>query len=549
MTGADSMPVHAGPRSPDTSDNPSNTETALPPFTRMAVTAALTVLSLPAIALRAEAQTNAATFDPDSALAAELNRLPGQPIGLEDAVALALTGATDVMEARASRDAALAARLTEKGTFDPELFADVTRSRDETPSSSPFSQPDVIENETTATTAGARVRLPIGTEIEAAVGATKVETNSAFAAIDPEYRADGRLEVRQPLLKGFGAGTASALSAAARGAEAAESGYLDAQLSMRARVETTYWQLYAAERDVAVQALIVDRAAALLEQATLRADAGLVGPNEVANARVFLAEQRLASLDRREALAQTSDRLATLLGVRPDSGQRYRPADEPPSAYPVDDVDSLLARAHRNNHALIAAERSLAAAEARARGGKWNGLPALDVVGSIGGVGLAGTARDVVFGGDTIRVERSGGYGSAIDEAIGRDFPNWSIGVELTLPLPLRSERGERARLGAEERRARASLTAARRAVDERIRAARRELVNSRERLTVAEEGLDASFEQVRIGLIEYENGRTTAFELVQLGADLARAQQRRSDALVRAATAAADLRYLTAER
>lgn len=340
MTGADLMPVHAGPRSPDTSDNPSNTETALPPFTRMAVTAALTVLSLPAIALRAEAQTNAATFDPDSALAAELNRLPGQPIGLEDAVALALTGATDVMEARASRDAALAARLTEKGTFDPELFADVTRSRDETPSSSPFSQPDVIENETTATTAGARVRLPIGTEIEAAVGATKVETNSAFAAIDPEYRADGRLEVRQPLLKGFGAGTASALSAAARGAEAAESGYLDAQLSMRARVETTYWQLYAAERDVAVQALIVDRAAALLEQATLRADAGLVGPNEVANARVFLAEQRLASLDRREALAQTSDRLATLLGVRPDSGQRYRPADEPPSAYPVDDVDS-----------------------------------------------------------------------------------------------------------------------------------------------------------------------------------------------------------------
>ena len=64
----------------------------------------------------------------------------------------------------------------------------------------------------------------------------------------------------------------------------------------------------------------------------------------------------------------------------------------------------------------------------------------------------------------------------------------------------------------------------------------------------LAREGVEASFEQVRIGLIEYDNGRTTAFEVVRLGADLASAQRRLSEALVRAATAAADLRYLTAE-
>jgi outer membrane protein TolC len=57
---------------------------------------------------------------------------------------------------------------------------------------------------------------------------------------------------------------------------------------------------------------------------------------------------------------------------------------------------------------------------------------------------------------------------------------------------------------------------------------------------------VDASQEQVRIGLIEYRNGRTTAFELVRLGADLAAAQQRYSEALVRTAKAAAELRHLT---
>jgi outer membrane protein TolC len=497
----------------------------------------------------ASAQERSLSFDPDQALVEALDRLPGTPIALEAAVALALDGATDVLDALAARDAALGTRLRESGAFDPELFTDMSWSRDETPSSSPFTQPDVVENDATTTSAGARVRLPIGTEIEAAVDATRLETNSAFAAINPEYRADGRIEIRQPLLKGFASGTGAELTAAKRGAEAAESSYTDARLAMRSQVETTYWRLYAAERDVAVQELIVGRAEALLEQATLRAGAGLVGPNEVANARVFLAEQRLAALDRIEDLSAASDRLATLVGVRPAAGLRYRPADEPPTEFPVDDVDVLLERANRNNHALAAAERNVAAADARARGAKWNGLPELDVIGSLGGVGLSGTGRDVVFGGDTTSVARSGGYGDAIDDAIGREFPNWSVGLEITLPLPLRAGRGERRRLDADARRARAAHLAIQRSLEERVRVSHRELVNSRERLEVAEEGVDASLEQVRIGLIEYENGRTTAFELVQIGADLASAQQRLSEALVRAATASADLSYLTAER
>ena len=64
--------------------------------------------------------------------------------------------------------------------------------------------------------------------------------------------------------------------------------------------------------------------------------------------------------------------------------------------------------------------------------------------------------------------------------------------------------------------------------------------------LTAAKEGVDAAQEQVRIGLIEFENGRSTAFELVRLGADFAVAHERYSQALVRSAKAAANLRQLT---
>ncbi|HET7497986.1 MAG TPA: hypothetical protein VFM00_06775, partial [Candidatus Eisenbacteria bacterium] len=65
-------------------------------------------------------------------------------------------------------------------------------------------------------------------------------------------------------------------------------------------------------------------------------------------------------------------------------------------------------------------------------------------------------------------------------------------------------------------------------------------------RLDAARRGVAASIEQVRIGVLEYNYGRTTAFELSRLSADLAAAQQRYSQALVRTARAAAQLRYLT---
>jgi hypothetical protein len=62
-------------------------------------------------------------------------------------------------------------------------------------------------------------------------------------------------------------------------------------------------------------------------------------------------------------------------------------------------------------------------------------------------------------------------------------------------------------------------------------------------------DGVRAAQEQVRIGVIEFQNGRLTAFELVRLSEDFAIAQRRYSDALVRTAKSAATLKQLTSGR
>jgi outer membrane protein TolC len=487
--------------------------------------------------------------DPDSALALALAQVEGDPLSLDDAIRSALERATTVVDARAALEAAHGARRRERGAFDPELFGEIRRTHDEAPTASPFSGADVLVAEEHAATAGARVRLPIGTEVTASLTSSRLTTNSVYASLVPEYDADGLVEIRQPLLKGFGPAARSALSSAERDAEAAESRYEDAVLSVRADVERAYWDLYAAERDFAVQRLIRDRAEALLSEIRLRAQAGIVGPSHVATARVFLADQEQFLLDREEHLDATSDALATLLGRRPGGGlARFRPKEHPPRDVAVAPHDSVVARTLRASRALHAAERDVAAARARARGARWDALPALDVFGSIGGAGLAGSAREVVFGTDTLRTDIDGDRTDSWRQVVEREFPSWSAGVRMSVPIGLRSGRAERDRLAAEVVRAEQALDAARRAAEETARAAHREMLHAARRLQVAEGGVDASLEQVRIGVLEYRVGRTTAFELVRLGADLAAAQQRYSQALVRAAKAAAELKRLTAE-
>ncbi len=485
---------------------------------------------------------------PDSAIHVELEKIGGTPLSLHDAVRAALDGGSTLAQsAAASLQAARGSHKSEQGAFDPELFFTGATREVEEPTTSPFAGATVLETRRTAGVGGVRMLFPFGTEIEASLDAARTESNSIFASVNPQYDALGWIGVRQPLLRGFGAGTGSESKATKREAEAAKSRYDDVILAVEALVEQTYWDLYAADRDLAVGRIIRDQATALETQADLRARSGLVGPSDVANARVFLATQEQSVLDQEENLDNVSDRLASLIGLRPPAGSpRFRPTDDPPAQFPIEPEDSVVARAVRENRELRARDQQVAAARARVKGAAWNRLPQLDFIGTLGGRGLSGTGQTVIFGSDTLSNNLSGGFDDTWSQVVERDFPTWSAGIQVSLPIFLREGRGEYDRLRGEEERAAQDFEQARRLLEDDVRSAHRALVRAAKRFEAAQDGADASREQVRIGVLQYNSGQTTAFELVRLGADLATAQQRYSQALVRTAKAASALRYLT---
>ena len=336
---------------------------------------------------------------PDSALTETIARLPGERLSLEDAVAAAAAQATEARIAAARLAASSETVRREKGAFDPELFGSAEWTGADTPSASLFAGADVLETQSSRYEAGARMQLPLGTELTATMNSWRNTSNSTFAALDPEYQSAAGLSLRQPLLKGFGPSARAGLDAALSNQAAAGARYDGSLLAVRTEVETLYWELYAAERNHAVTEITRRRAAAFLTDTRLRAKAGIIGPSQVANAEFFLAEAEQAVLDTEENLDRLSDRLASLTGRRP-SGRRFRPSDEPPRDFTLVDQDTLVAVALRRNPELQALRREADAMQALARGATWDARPTLDLLGGLGGNGLSGQPQDVYFPGD-----------------------------------------------------------------------------------------------------------------------------------------------------
>src|SRR5262245_26637359 len=162
-------------------------------------------LALFALLCATSAAVGQTPVNPDSALQAILDELEGTQLTLQQAIQSALKNATPVRRAEAAYLAARGAVRREKGYYDPELFFNMEYLDQEQPTASVFAGAPVLTTQESASRAGLRLNLPIGTELEVAMNANRLKTNSQFAFLNPEYNTFGSLSLRQPLLGGFAA--------------------------------------------------------------------------------------------------------------------------------------------------------------------------------------------------------------------------------------------------------------------------------------------------------------------------------------------------------
>src|SRR5262249_2560080 len=109
-------------------------------------------------------------------------------------------------------------------------------------------------------------------------------------------------------------------------------------------------------------------------------------------------------------------------------------------------LDSLVTQALRDRPDLAQARIQLDNSEISLKGSRSHLLPAVAVVASVTNTGLAGDPSGAalgVFPASPANSSLTGGYGDAVSQIFRRNFPDYGVGVQVSIPIRNRAARAD----------------------------------------------------------------------------------------------------------
>jgi outer membrane protein TolC len=377
----------------------------------------------------------------------------------------------------------------------------------------------VFDADTDRYQASLQGRTPWG--MRYALTASQTKLRSTFIGdtrtIIPQYSAFGGFEIAQPLLRG--AGTDANLS----DVRVAQVNQRVADLLWRNRISETvqavlvvYSEMAYALQDVRVKEDSVAANRRLLAQNERRLELGFMSPIDVQQARVAVSADEEALLTSKGAFLERQYQLRRLITREADTDQRrvFVPRPVAPIAVPVLDRSESLRTAYQNRLDYRAAVVRAEAQDIRLKFARNQLWPQLDLVGTYGYNGLSDDWR------------------SARQEAYHSQAPQWSFGIQFSLPLgnmqsraQLRAIEGfkEQALLDIKQQELRVSVD-----VDTVIS----RIETNRQRVETARQSRALNEEAVRIANRRLDEGQISSFDVIETMRKLYEARSRELDAL-----------------
>ncbi len=404
-----------------------------------------------------------------------------------------------------------AALFTERGTFDPTLDFSYRRAEDSraqqldpripTSSSSELFITDTYEASVNALT-------PWG--MTASVGLDTQNRRGTFNQFTPQYNTLARLQLTQPLLRGFGTdATMSQIRIARVGREIADEELRERIIDIVTRTLLVYNDLYFSYQNLAVAEQARNLAGQLVSDNTKRAEIGVMSPLDVTTARAQAAAREEDVITARRAVQDNENFLKQLVTDDIENFvDRRIVATEFPGLTPRritsrEAAAEALARRPDYQRALLTLKQQ----RIRVRFTRNQGLPRVDLVGSYGLNGL------------------DSGFTDSLNRTFQDQNTDWNAGVVVSIPFPNRAGRGrvESARLEVAR-----SLTDLRRLEQDiivevdnalgQIETTAQRIEATRISRVLAQEQLDAEEERLRAG-------STTTFTLLEAQSDFAAAR------------------------
>jgi outer membrane protein len=486
--------------------------------------ASLTALGLvPGTAALAVAQEQPGTAAP-AATPAEPETLR---LSLDDAVERALGNNNTIAVQRYNPEMSAQDVRAAEGYYDPALFANVNKTSTDSKATNVFSGAAVVNSKNTVWDLGLDLPVKTGGTFQVTFNNNKFSTNNVFATFNPSFNSSLSFSVTQPLLKNFRYDAPrTQLRITKINREISDVQFHQTIINTVAAVKYYYYDLIYAIDNLGAAQKSLDLAKQLLDENEIRVKVGTMAPLDVVSARAEVAAREEGVIVAENAVAEAEDTLKQ--AIFPENDPQMwatnlvltdRPSDAP---VPVD-MAGAVAKALEDRTDVVAARKSLEANDATLSFRRNQLLPQVDFVGNYGSSGTGGTQlirEEPPFGPVTDTIP--GGYGDALSEVVGRDYPTWTVGFNVTYAIPNRSAKAAAARAQLSKEQAMTSLRQLELQVAAEVRTAARAVESGIKQVASSKAARELAAERLDAEQKKFAAGMSTNYLVTQAQRDLA---------------------------
>jgi outer membrane protein len=458
-------------------------------------------------------------------------------LSLNEAIKLALENNNDIEAASIDVRSAEFDLKGARGAYDPLLSSESYYESSTTPTSSILSGGANGAVKQKDATASARLSGYIpwqGGSYQVAFESSRSNTNNSFVSLNPQYPTSLTFTYTQPLLRNRGFdNNRRQIEVAKKNLSLTDAQFRAKVTDVIAQVQSAYWDLVYALRNLQVQIDAVKMARAQLESNKLQVEAGTLAPIDVVSAETKVTTYEQNVYTAQEAVTTAENTLKMLM--LPDRKKELwshalLPVTPVSLAAPLVPVEQAVEAALKNRPELAQLQANFEINEINTRYYRNQTKPQVDLVSSYGAAGLSGTAVEnssspFSTGSSTVPENLIGGYGTSLSNLASLAYPTVRVGVKLSLPLRNRTAEANLGKSLAEGTRIKHQRDQQEQQIEAEVRNTLQAMRSAEARLNAAAASRSSATKQYESEQLKFQAGVSTVFLLLERQQELVTAR------------------------
>jgi outer membrane protein TolC len=430
--------------------------------------------------------------------------------------------------------------------FDPSVAANVGLTQLDYPQSDAFhTGSNYFSSHSLSAGVGYTQGFSTGTLLNATFTSNRVNEASTRLNLNPFTTGALNVTITQPLLQGFGIHVNRRFIHIAKNEDSiAKETFAQQLISTISDTTRLYWDLVSLQQDLQVKRESLEAAERLYKDTKNQVDLGTQAPVDLTSALAQVASNRQAYINAEGIVLQQELLLKEVLTRKGISEPALAAASiiavtpiESPNSETIEPLGTLLDEAMKQRPDLVLAEEQEDSTRSALKGSHNALLPQLNLVASMqnnGGAGSASPNLGSVQGVTSTPPPSNlmGGYGSMLGQIFKRDYPDYSVGAQLNIPIHNRIAKADAARDELQYRQSEVRVQQLHSQVRLQVGNAFIAVQQAQESYKAAVEARTLQEQALEVEHATFEAGIATAYEFLQYQSSLAEAKSAEVTAL-----------------